>query len=87
VNLEGELEALARLGEEVLGLQGEQDLLSTRLLALKHQIRDTGNNTIPGFSAYSAQYERKYLLYIEDQCCGSGHVGSVCFWASWIRIH
>jgi hypothetical protein len=21
------------------------------------------------------------------QCCGSGFVGSVCFWASWIRSH
>ncbi len=42
MNLEGELAALARLGEEVQALQGEQDLLSTRLLALKHQIRDTG---------------------------------------------
>jgi hypothetical protein len=60
VNLEGELEALARLGEEVQALQGEQDLLSTRLLALKHQIRDTGNDKIPGFCAYSAHHERKY---------------------------
>jgi len=60
VNLEGELEALARLGEEVQALQGEQDLLSIRLLALKHQLMDTGIHTIPGFSAYSAHHERKY---------------------------
>jgi hypothetical protein len=22
-----------------------------------------------------------------DQCCGSGSVGSICFWSSWIRFH
>jgi hypothetical protein len=22
----------------------------------------------------------------EEQCCGFGSVGAVCFWASWIRI-
>jgi hypothetical protein len=28
------------------------------------------------------------LMCCENQCCvaGSGSVGSVCFWASWIRI-
>jgi hypothetical protein len=54
VNLEGELEALALLGEEVQALQGEQDLLSTRLLALKHQLMDTGIHVIPDFCSYFA---------------------------------
>ncbi len=26
------------------------------------------------------------LQKVRYQCCGSGSVGSVCFWASWIRI-
>jgi hypothetical protein len=66
VNLEGELEALARLGEEVQALQGEQDLLSTRLLALKHQLMDTGIHIIPDFCSYFAHCERKCSTYIED---------------------
>ncbi len=29
----------------------------------------------------------KSLWQRKRQCCRSGSVGSVCFWASWIRIH
>ncbi len=26
------------------------------------------------------------MIHQAEQCCGSGSVGSICFWASWIRI-
>ncbi len=39
----------------------------------------------PGPAYQSWSIENKTQL-TPNQCCGSGSVGSICFWASWIRI-
>jgi hypothetical protein len=73
-------ELAAELGEGEMSLNKRYDL--PFLTACFYEtLRTTSSAIVPHMANRDTSISGTF-----EQCCGSGSIGSTCFWASWIRF-